>query len=172
MDGDRDMGKFGILLPIFIVFVSFSASARWVTSSDDDVFSGGQKATMFVSLNEYNSEQAFVFDCTKDDLSFSYIEKSPNLGKVKIPVKMIVKIDSGAIINIDGETSQRNSEYSEITASDRESILKIMQEARKATSKMIVGLSVPEIDVKQSYSANVAGSKKAIDKFMAACEIK
>lgn len=172
MDGDSDMRKFGILLPIFIVFVSFSASARWVTSSDDDVFSGGQKATMFVSLNEYNSEQAFVFDCTKDDLSFSYIEKSPNLGKVKILVKMIVKIDSGAIINIDGETSQRNSEYSEITASDRESILKIMQEASKATSKMIVGLSVPEIDVKQSYSANVAGSKKAIDKFMAACEIK
>lgn len=172
MNGDGDMGKTWISLPIFMIFASFSASAQWVTSTEDDVFSGGQKATMFVSVNDYNGDQAFVFDCTKDELSFSYIEKSPDLGQLKIPVKMVVKIDSGAIINIDGETAQRNSEYSEITSSDRESILKIMQEASKAKSKIIVGLSVPEIDVKQSYSANVVGSKKAIDKFMAACEIK
>lgn len=166
------MKKLVLIFGFSMVFISQHAFAAWVTNSEDDVFSGGQKATLVATLNDYNADQALIFDCTKDSIKFSYVEKSADLGKMNIPVKMVVKVDSNKIINIDGHTDSRNSDYSEISTTDKDAIIGILREAASAKTKIILGLSVPDIEVKQSYTANVSGSRGAISKFAAACELK
>ena len=73
-------------LVLCLAALPVAASAMWVSNSDDDIFTGGKKATIIATVNDYNTEQAFIFDCTKDELSFSYVENSTDLGKTKIPV--------------------------------------------------------------------------------------
>lgn len=158
------------LLVISLLSLSGLAHAQWVTNSEDDVFSGGEKATMVAMINN-DVEQAVAFDCTQDSLTLAYIEKSPELGKVKIPVQMVMKVDSGELIKFTGETGVRNTEYSQSLTTDKDAIIKVLKGAVSAKNKMLIGLSVPEVDVKQSFSLDVVGSSAAVNKFAKSCDI-
>jgi len=149
----------------------FLAHAQWVTNTDDDIFTNSKKATMMVPINEYSDEQLFIFDCTKNDLSFAYIEKNKDSSDAKIPVEMIAKVDSGEILKMDGLTSKRNDNYYQIGTDDREAIISLLKSAKKAKSKMIVGLNIQQLNIKQSFSASTSGSTKAIAEFTSACGI-
>ncbi|MGO2156854.1 MAG: hypothetical protein ACTH5V_13870 [Serratia proteamaculans] len=160
----------GTLL-VSIALASFSSSAEWLNKSEDDIFTGGKTSTLIVTLGNYDVGQGFIFDCSKDNLTFSYVEKSKDLSKAAVQVDMIVKVDSGVIIKTKGSTGVRNDEYSKIETDDRDNILEILKAARNGKSKMVVGLSVPEINVRQSYTANMSGSTKAINDFATSCGI-
>ncbi len=147
------------------------AFAQWSTSTEDDIFTGGKKATMVATLGDYNDSNALIFDCTKNDLSFAYVERSNEPEKAtNIPVDMIVKIDSGEIKKMQSGFEQRNDKYIQAGVSDKDVITQILKEASKAKSKMIVGLSSDVIG-QHSVTASVSGSSKAVNQFAAACEI-
>lgn len=158
------------LLAVLLATLSFTASAQWYTTVDDDVFSGGKKATMFATING-DINQAIAFECTKEALSFAYIEKSPDLGKVKALIDTLVKVDSGEVIKFQTQTGPRNADYSESSTDEREPIISILKQSAEAKKKLLIGLSVPATGVKQSFTVDIAGSSAAVKKFMAACEI-
>lgn len=162
------MGK--ALLAALLATTSFAASAQWYTTVEDDVFSSGKKATMFATIND-DINQAIAFECTKDSLSFAYIEKSPEMGKVKAFVDTVVKVDSGDVIRFQTQTGPRNADYSEASTDDREPIINILKQSAFAKKKLLIGFSVPATDVKQSFTVNISGSSAAVKKFTTACEI-
>lgn len=164
------MKKIGLV--VLLAFVTGAAHAQWATSVDDDIFSGGKKATMVASIGDYNDSSALIFDCTKNELSFAYIERSNQPEKAShLPVDMFVKIDSGEIKKMKSSFEERNDKYIQAGVDDKDVITQILKEAVKAKSKMIVGISSDVIG-QHSVSANVAGSSKAVTQFATACEIK
>ena len=152
--------------------ISFAAMAQWSTGVEDDIFTGGKKATMIASIGDYDGSRGLIFDCTKSELSFAYIERSNEPDKVaKIPVDMFIKVDSGEIIKTKSGFDQRNDKYIQVGIDDKDVITQILKESAKAKSKIIVGIS-SDITGKNSVTASVSGSSKAINQFVTACEIK
>jgi hypothetical protein len=82
---------------------------------------------------------------------------------------MVVKIDSDESLAMKGVTGFRNDDFSQIMTDEREPILNMLKEAGQARAKISVGLSISELDVKQTYSADMAGAAKAIEEFSSAC---
>ncbi|WP_369788807.1 hypothetical protein [Rouxiella sp. WC2420] len=153
-----------------MIFPTF-VFAQWVTKTDDDIFTGGKKATMIATIGEDSDSSALIFDCTKNNLVFSYIEKSSDPDKVSnIPVDMFVKVDSGDIIKTKSAFSQRNDQYIQASISDIDLVTEILKESSKAKSKIIIGIS-NDIIGQNSVSASMAGSGKAVGQFVSACEI-
>ena len=161
------------MLPCLLLLVPAIALAQWTTSAEEDIFTGGKKATMVATIGDYNSTTAIIFDCTKNGLSFAYVEKSNDPIKkanADIPFDMIVKIDAGEIRKTNAVADQRNDQYIQIISTERDLIIQILKEASKAKSKMIVGISNDAIG-QHSVTATVNGSSKAVNQFASACEI-
>lgn len=149
----------------------FVASAIWTTSTEDDIFTGGKKATTVASIGDSYGDNAIIFECTKNNLKFSYIERASDPSKAEgAAVDLIVKIDSGDVKRMNGIVSPRNSNYVQVTADDRDTIIQILKESAKAKSKMVVGLSNESIG-QSSFTVNAVGSSKAVSQFVTACEI-
>lgn len=157
------------MIAMFFCALPAFAHAEWITKTVEDNFTNAKKATMIATINAYDADQIFLFDCTKETLSFAYIEKSIDLGKATLPVDMVVKIDAGENLAMKGVTGFRNEEFSQILTDEREPILNMLKEAAQARSKITVDLSIKELDVRQSYSADMAGAAKAIEEFSSAC---
>jgi hypothetical protein len=158
-------------LPCLLLLVPAIALAQWATNAEEDIFTGGKKATMVATVGDYDSNTAIILDCTKNDLSFSYVEKSSNpVNASNITVNMVVKIDRGEIKKTTAVFEQRNDQFIQATMSDRDLIIQILKEASKAKSKMIVGLSNDAIG-QHSVTAAMNGSSKAVNQFASACEI-
>lgn len=160
-----------LLIALGISTMPAMAMAQWSTTVEDDIFTGGKKATLVVPVSDYDSSNALVFDCTKNDLYFAYVEKSNEPEKVSnLPVDIVVKVDSGEVIKLKAAFSQRNDRYVQAASGDREEIIKILSDASRAKSKVIVGISSDTIG-KYSFTVNANGSSKAVSKFTGACEI-
>ena len=157
------------IIAMFFFMLPAFTHAEWITKTVDDNFSNAKKATMIATINAYDADQIFLFDCTKETLSFAYIEKSIDLGRATLPVDMVVKIDSDESLAMKGVTGFRNDDFSQIMTDEREPILNMLKEAEQARAKISVGLSISELDVKQTYSADMAGAAKAIEEFSSAC---
>lgn len=151
-----------------VSLVSFSANAEWVTKVEDDLFSGGKQAMMYGTISLMNG---IIFDCTKDELSLSYVEKGPFDAKEPIPVTIIVKVDGNDPLRLEGNFKKRNDEYMQGTT-NQAGIIQVLTQLKQAKSKMLIGLSVQAVNKKMSFSADVEGSTKAVNEFAEACEIK
>jgi hypothetical protein len=158
------------VLPCLLLLVPAIALAQWTTTVEDDIFTGGKKATMIAIVGDYDSNIAIVFDCTKKDIELAYVEKSSDQVGRKIAVDMVMKIDSGEIIKANAVFERRNDLFVQVGMNDRDTIIQILKEASKAKSKMIVGLSNDAIG-QHSVTAAMNGSSKAVNQFASACEI-
>lgn len=165
------MKKIINFLVLGTIVLPLIANAQWVTKSEDDIFTGGKKATMFVTISDYNLNTAFVFDCSAEELKFAYIEKSQSSEDGSSPVDMFVKIDSESVIKLDAIYNRRNNDYFQAETNDRDGIINILKSAKKAKSKIIVGISSKYSDNKNSFTANVYGSTKAVNDFIKSCNI-
>ncbi|QKJ57270.1 hypothetical protein [Serratia fonticola] len=158
-------------LPCLLLLVPAIALAQWKTKAEEDIFTGGKKATMVATVGNFNSTNAIIFDCTKSELSLAYIEKlNGTVKNYNIPFNMIVKIDAGEIKKTDAVASQRNDQYVQVISNDRDTIIQILKEASKGKSKMIVGISEDDFG-QYSVTASLDGSSKAVNQFASACEI-
>ncbi|MEI7174843.1 hypothetical protein [Pectobacterium carotovorum] len=166
------MKKIISVITFGLVVLPMMANAQWVSQSEDDIFTGGKKSSIFITTNDYSLNSAFVFDCTSDSLSFAYIEKSKSSDDTSVPIDMFVKVDDGKVVKFDATYYRRNNDYFQAETSDRDGILSVLQDAVKAKSKIIVGLSSKHTDNKHSFTANVSGSTKAVNDFIKACKIE
>ncbi|CAI1954780.1 hypothetical protein [Serratia plymuthica] len=153
-----------------VLFTSF-AHAQWLTQVDDDLFTGGKKATLVGDLQ--GADAALIFDCTKQKLTISYAERYGEQEAVSAtPFNLIVKVDAGDAHKMDAQSKRRNSKYLEISSDDREQIEPILKSLLQAKSKVLVGLETKDGGNQFSASGSVAGSTKAADQFIKACELK
>lgn len=150
--------------------VSFAASAQWVSQVEDDVFSNAKKASMYATF-DYTMNQAIAFDCTNDALTMAYIEKTKESSNGGLPVELLIKIDSGSVVKLQATSGIRNADYFQIASDDKDEIIEVLKQASKAKSKMLIGLSVPSTNYKQSFTVGVGGSTAAVKKFTEACGI-
>ncbi|MEG3112126.1 hypothetical protein SC127_15470 [Pantoea sp. T14] len=148
--------------------VSFNASAEWMTKVEDDLFSGGKQAMMYGTISQING---IIFDCTKDELSLSYVEKGPFNAKEPIPLAIIVKVDGNDPLKLEGNFKKRNDEYMQ-AISNQADIVQVLSQLKQAKSKFLIGLNVQAVNKKMSFTADVVGSTKAVNDFAEACEIK
>ena len=167
------MGKFmsKFLLSTLLIassVVSLNANAEWFTKAEDDIFSGGKQAMLLGSISEMSG---IAFDCTKDSLELSYIEKGSFKADGPVPVTIIVKIDSNEPVKFQGDFSRRNDEFIQASTT-QDGIKEVLSQLKLAKSKMLIGLSFDAVNKKMSFSADVAGSTKAVNDFTSACELK
>lgn len=147
------------------------AHAQWLTQVDDDLFTGDKKATLIGDLQ--GADTALTFDCTKQKLTISYAERYGEQEAVSAtPFNLIVKVDPGDAHKMDAQSKRRNSKYLEISSDDKEKIGSILKSLLQAKSKILVGLETKDGGNQFSASGSVAGSTKAADQFIKACELK
>lgn len=147
-----------------------TAHARWVTNTDDDLFSGGKKAMMIGELASSNS--AIIFDCTKSNIAMSYVEMDKSSESVAdIPMDLVIKIDSGEAAKLDAILSRRNVQSVQISSADAEKIKVVLKQLQDAKSKFLMGVQTKDGGNQHSLSGNVSGSTAAVNSFVKACEI-
>lgn len=158
------------LMAIGLSLVSGYASADWATQVEDDVFSGGHTAMMGGGENELNG---VVFDCSKDKLKVTYIERADTSDITEgIDVDLIFKIDQNPPIKFNAQTEIRNNNYFGVTANDNDSLKVLLSQMKTASHKMLVGIRYPQNDNKSSFTFSAVGSTAAVSKFVKACEIE
>lgn len=161
------------LTKIFIVAASLMAStahARWVTNTEDDLFSGGKQAMMVGEVSNPNG--AIIFDCTKQKLKVAYVEMDKTTEITSdIPMDLILKVDGNTAIKIDASLERRNVQSVQISSDDTEQIKALLKQLKDAKSKMQVGAQTKDGGNQTSFSGNVSGSTTAVTSFVNACEI-
>jgi hypothetical protein len=141
-----------------------------MTSAEDDIFSGGQKATLIGHVDPFH---ALVFDCDSERLTLSLIEKSKwQKGMELANYRLLVKVDQGAIHDFAAKGSQRNEQYSQVATADRDKILGLLREIRDAQAQIQIGMQIKETGSKWSGTSSVAGSTREADRFLQACNLK
>lgn len=160
-----------LLLPCLLVassFASFNANADWTTKTEDDLFTGGKQSMLFGAISAMNG---IAFDCTKDTLELSYIEKGPFKAEGPVPVTIIVKVDANEPVRFQGSFTKRNEDYIQ-AGTNQDGIKQVLSQLKQAKSKIAIGLNVEVVNKKMSFSSDVTGSTKAVSDFASACELK
>jgi len=164
------MHKLSMISAVVALTFSSFASAGWMTKTEDDIFSGGQKAML---IGEVDPFHALVFDCDSENLAFSLIEKSKwQEGMELVSHRLLVKVDEEGIHDFAAKGSQRNEHYVQISTADRDKILGLLKEIRDAQNQIQIGIQIKELGGKWSGTASVAGSTRETDRFLQACKLK
>ncbi|MFH3346653.1 hypothetical protein [Klebsiella aerogenes] len=152
------------------LLTSFTAQAQWLTTVDDDLFSGGKKAMMIGSLS--SSDSALIFDCTKTKISVAYVETDKSTESLPtMSMDLIVKVDGNPINKFKASLARRNAQAIEIKSDDTEMITTLLKQLQNAKSKVLVGVQTPDGGNQSSFSGNASGSTVAANSFVKACEI-
>ncbi|MGE9763917.1 hypothetical protein [Pseudomonas sp. PDM20] len=164
------MRKLSAISAVVALTLSSAASAGWLTSTQDDIFSGGQKAMLIGEMDPFH---ALVFDCDSERLGMALIEKSKwQEGMERASYQLLVKVGQGTIHDFAAKGSQRNEEYVQIATSEREPLLLLLDEIRNAKGRIQVGLQNTDTDSKWSGIASSAGSTRETDRFLQACKLE
>jgi hypothetical protein len=152
--------------------VSTPALADWATKVEDDIFTGGEKATL---AGIEDDDSGIVFDCTKNDLKVNYIERSNASDLTEgIPVELLFKIDQNSPIKLNGQTEIRNSNFFGLSVGGSETsddLKTLLDQIGNARHKILFGYRYPSDGHKASYTFGTSGSAVAVSKFVKACEI-
>lgn len=164
------MPKLRLISAVVGLTLSSLASAGWMTTTEDDIFSGGQKAMLLGDVDPFH---ALVFDCDSERLALSLIEKSKwKEGMGLANYRLLVKVDQGEIYDFAAKGSQRNEEFIQVATADRDKILGLLKEIRDAQTQIQIGLQIKETSSKWSGISSVAGSTREADRFLQACNLK
>lgn len=164
------MPKLRLISAVFGLTLSSLASAGWITTTEDDIFSGGQTARLIGDLDPFH---ALVFDCDSEKLALSLIEKSKWKEGMDLPnYRLLVKVDKGEIYDFAAKGSQRNEEFMQVATAERDKILGLLKEIRDAQTQIQIGLQIKETGSKWSGTSSVAGSTRETDRFLQACNLK
>ncbi|KLU15135.1 MULTISPECIES: hypothetical protein [Xenorhabdus] len=155
-----------LLLSLF--FASSIANAAWITNVEESIF-GDNSAVLIGELK--NTKSAIVFKCDSNDLSVSYVELVDDSDIKSIPATFLMRVDSNQVVEFDTTLQRRNSDAIDAKVTDREKILSLLKQLSSAKQKVLAGISVDEVDYKQSFSGNVSGSTVAVNKFAKACNL-
>lgn len=150
--------------------ISSLASADWITTTQDDIFSGGKTAMMLGYISPF---QSVAVDCNSDGLSLALLQKEKwQEGRPSSAWNLLVKVDGGEVHRFIASSRQRNTEYVQYVTFEKDEILKVLADLRNAKAQILLGLQSDEFDAKWSGTASVSGSTRETDKFMQACKLK
>ncbi len=145
-----------------------AAHAQWDTKIEDDIFSGGKKAMLLgiISPNSF-----VVADCdSSGELSIAYSEKGEwNAGMALGEFRLLIKVDSGSVMEAKAKAEERNSDYFQITSDDTDVVLEMIKQIALAKRSILVGIEEPSFDMKHSATIGASGSTKATKRFLDAC---
>jgi hypothetical protein len=169
---ENEMSKKKLIISVLAVglsLVSGYASAEWNTKVDDDVFTGGHTAMLAGGDTALNG---VIFDCAKDKLSVTYIERGETKDVTEgVPVNMVFKIDQNPPIKFDAFSEVRNNDFFGIKAENNDAIRLLLNQLRAAKHRVLLGVQSVTNEQKQSYAFSTEGSSGAVNKFIKACEI-
>ncbi|MCX5495581.1 hypothetical protein OSH11_12760 [Kaistia dalseonensis] len=162
-----------IVLPLAafcIVVLPSIARADWLTNVEDDIFSGGKKATM---LGYISAGSFFTADCVTDgSVSLAYAEKGKWVdGLDLLKFRLLVKVDAGAVREFVGKASQRNDETWQVEATDQDDVLATIKAIGNTKKQVLIGLQEPVTGMKYSGTVTARGSTRAVKQFVEACGI-
>ena len=148
-----------VALLVTFLFSSF-ASADWVATVEDDIFTGKKKATLagMITVNHM-----LAFDCAPQLLTLSLLERARHLEGEdfsRADLHLVVKVDQGKIHEFEARAGRRNESYIQMGTVEREKILDLLKEVRNAQSRIQVGLHERLSDSKWSATASVRGSTR------------
>ncbi|TNV22596.1 hypothetical protein FH968_00625 [Buttiauxella sp. B2] len=149
------------------------AQASWKTTTEDDVFTAQKKAQMDADISGHN--QALIFNCSQNNLTMSEVEKDPNTSVTTIKkYTTIVKIDNNDPVVFDTTLSRRNPDYLQLKTSQTDKIKIVLKQLKDQSSKkdFMIGTADSKGTPLSSYTGSVSFAKKAINKFIATCNIK
>lgn len=150
--------------------MSSFANADWITTTQDDIFSGGKTAMMLGYISPF---QSVAVDCNSDGLSLALLQKEKwQDGRPSSAWNLLVKVDGGEVHRFIASSGQRNTEYVQYITFEKDEIFKVLAELRNAKSQILLGLQSDEFNAKWSGTAPVSGSTRETDKFIQACKLK
>lgn len=150
--------------------LSSLASADWITTTQDDIFSGGKTAMMLGYISPF---QSVAVDCNSESLSLALLQKEKwQEGRPSSSWNLLVKVDGGEVHRFVANSAQRNSEYAQYVTFEKDEILKLLTDLRNAKSQILLGLQSDEFNAKWTGTAPVSGSTRETDKFLQACKLK
>lgn len=149
------------------------AQASWKTVVENDIFSGGQKAELIGEISGEN--QSVTFDCSKDNLTISQVEADRDTAVAKKSTfQTLIKVDDNSPVALNTTLVRRSPESIALISTEKEKIMTLLQQLQAQTSgkDFLIG----DIDSKGSHLSSGSGSvsfaKKAVNKFITACNIK
>ncbi|MDC9607259.1 hypothetical protein [Xenorhabdus griffiniae] len=151
-----------------LFFMPFMVNAAWITNVEESIF-GDNSAILIGELK--NTKSGIVFKCDSNDLSVSYVELIDDSDIRSVPATFLMKVDGNQVIEFNAMLQRRNSDAIEAKSTDREKILSLLKQLSSAKQKILAGISVDEVDYKQSFSGNASGSTVAVNKFAKACNL-
>jgi hypothetical protein len=149
------------------------AHASWETITKEDVFTAQKKAEMAAEISGHN--QALIFNCTQNSLSMSQVEKDPNTAIATAKeFTTIVKIDDHDPVSFNTILSRRNPDYLQLKTTQADKIKVVLQQLLSQMSKkdFLIGTADSKGTPLSSYTGSVSFAKKAVNKFIAICNIK
>ncbi|OTA14313.1 hypothetical protein Xvie_03832 [Xenorhabdus vietnamensis] len=153
---------------ITLLFIPFMVNAAWITNVEESIF-GDNSAVLIGELK--NTKSGIVFKCDSNDLSVSYVELMDDSDIKSTPATFLMRVDSNQVVEFNTMLQRRNSDAIEARGTDREKILSLLKQLSSAKQKILAGISVDEVDYKQSFSGNSSGSAVAVNKFVKACNL-
>lgn len=149
------------------------AQASWKTVVENDIFSGGKKAELIGELS--NANQSVTFDCSKDNLTISQIEEDRNTAVAKKSTyQTLIKVDDNSPVALSTTLIRRSPESIALISTEKEKIITLLRQLQAQTSGQ--DFLIGDIDSKGNHLSSGSGSvsfaRKAVNKFIAACNIK
>ncbi|CUX23908.1 MULTISPECIES: hypothetical protein [Agrobacterium] len=142
----------------------------WFTKSEEDVFSGKQTAVM---LGSAVSGSVYITCDAERNVSVSFIFPMKEDIDTSLKGVIVLKVDSGEAVRLDGEAYQHNEKYggfkADVQDDQKATIVKSIGGAKK---KILAGLHVESLDSKHSVDISPDGSTKAAGQFLKACELQ
>lgn len=164
------MVRKNLIAVILGLAITSAANADWMTSAEDDIFSGGQKAMLMGSIDPYHM---LIFDCDSTGLSMSLLEKGKwESGMELASYRLLVRVDQNEVYDFSAKGAQRNEQYTQAYVADRTKILKLLGDIRDAQQQIQIGLEIKEIGAKWSGIASAGGSTRETDRFLNACNLQ
>jgi len=150
--------------------MSSQTFAQWSTTTQDDIFSGGQKAMM---LGDITPAQAVAFDCDSENLTLALLQKEKwSDTRTSTSWNLLMKVDKGEIHRFKAVSLKRNDAYIQYVTNEKDEILKLLGDLRDAKTAILLGLQSDEFNSKWSGTVSATGSTRETDKFLQACKLK
>lgn len=158
-------------LAAMYVLTADAYAQEWVTTLKEDVFSGKNDATMIGGWSRRMSVYASCEGGKGIRLSVIMKDKSPELFN-GIPAVLVIKVDGADARRFDANGYMHNETYGGFQIEEgAEGLLDTLMEIGGARRKILVGVQVPAVDVKDTEELRVGGSGRAVSTLLKTCAV-
>ncbi|MEG1213242.1 MAG: hypothetical protein RSE29_19165, partial [Leclercia sp.] len=149
-----------------------ASQAAWKVNIENDIFSNGKTAELIGEIK--NTKQSIIFDCSQNKLAFSQVEENMNTTvKQGGKFKTLLKVDDNPPVTFTTTLARRDPQAIQLTSTEADKIVQVLSQLMQQRSSTDFLTGVTDTHGKQlsSGAGSVNSAKKALKKFIAACDI-